>query len=382
MRQDVKSVPASSTEFATVEEAVAEIAAGRPVVVVDDEDRENEGDIVFAAQFATPELVAFAMTHCRGLICVPMEGERLDALQLWPMTAENAEAMGTAFTVSTDARTGISSGISAADRARTISLLASPTTSADDLVRPGHIFPLRARSGGVLSRRGHTEAAVDLARLAGLEPAGVICEIANPDGSMARLPELVQFCRSHGVKLLTIADLAEHRLRVERRVAPVAEAQMPLSAGAFRALGYRGGPDSGEHLALVYGDLGDGADVLVSIHRECVAGDVFGSASCRCRARLDASLEAVAREGRGVVVYVRDPQAADAARLVGHVEGQHGQDDQALDEDANHLRQDAWAACDTGAKILTDLGISSVRLLDPSPPSSVVLRSHGLAIAD
>ena len=382
MSQEVKTVNASSTAFATVEEAVADIAAGRPIVVVDDEDRENEGDIVFAAQFATPELVAFAMTHCRGLICVPMEGERLDALRLGPMTTENKEAMGTAFTVSTDARAGISSGISAADRARTISLLASPTSSPDDLVRPGHIFPLRAQAGGVLSRRGHTEAAVDLARLAGLEPAGVICEIANPDGTMSRLPELVEFCRRHGVKLLTIADLAEHRLRVERQVVAVAEARMPLSAGTFRAVCYRESADHGEHLALTCGDLRGGEDVLVAIHSECVAGDVFGATSCRCRSRMDASLDAVAAEGRGVVLYVRGPGAGDAARLVAHHPDHHDQDSHPTDGDPDHSRQDVWATCDTGAKILVDLGVASVRLLDPSPLASVVLRSHGLHVTD
>ncbi len=295
----------SSRRFDPIEFALADIAAGRPVVVVDDEDRENEGDLIFAAEKATPELIAFMVRDCGGLVCAPMTGADLDRLTLGQMVSQNSERMGTAFTVSVDARAGVTTGISAADRATTIRLLADPATTAHDIVRPGHVFPLRAREGGVLRRPGHTEAAVDLAWLAGLRPAGVICEIMNPDGTLARLPQLMAFCERNSLRLISIADLIAYRLRTERQVERVSEARLPLKQGEFTAVGFRSLLDGTEHIALTMGDLSGGTDVLVRVHSECLTGDVFGSLRCDCGPQLAAALTAVAREGRGVVLYMR-----------------------------------------------------------------------------
>ena len=379
---DTPTERAAGTGFATVEQAVAEIAAGRPVVVVDDEDRENEGDIVWAADRTTPDLVAFAMTHCRGLLCVPMEGERLDALELGQMTPQNTESMGTAFTVSVDAREGVSTGISAADRARTIAVLVDPGSTPSDLVRPGHVFPLRAKPGGVLRRPGHTEAAVDLARMAGLAPAGVICEIANADGTMARLPDLREFCRRHDLKLLTIAALIAHRRRTEKQVVAVAETRMPTAYGEFRAVGYRGLLDGADHVALVRGDLGDGEDVLVRVHAECLLGDVFGSTRCDCRPSFEASLAAVAREGRGVVLYVRGQDRSGGAGVLHKLADYQRQEsgDDGPDVGGEHGRRADSRDYGTGAQILGDLGVRSMRLLTNNPLRRGGLEGYGLRV--
>jgi 3,4-dihydroxy 2-butanone 4-phosphate synthase/GTP cyclohydrolase II len=367
--------------FATIDEAIEQIAAGRPVVVVDDADRENEGDLVFAADKVTPELVAFMMTECRGLLCVPMEGEALDRLQLHDMVSHNTEKHGTAFTVSVDAREGVSTGISAVDRARTITLLAAPSTRSDDLVRPGHVFPLRAKLGGVLRRPGHTEAAVDLARLAGFTPAGVICEIANPDGTMARLPELAVFAKQHDLLLITIADLIAYRRRNEQQVERVAEARLPTEHGLFRAVGYRASMDGAEQIALVYGDLSDGQDVLVRVHSECLTGDVFGSLRCDCGPQLQAALRRVAQEGRGVVLYIRGHEGRGIG-LLPKLKAYQLQDEGADTVDAN-LRQGLPADArdyGTGAQILYDLGVRTMRLLTNNPAKRAGLEGYGLEV--
>ena len=282
-----------------------ELAAGRPIVVVDDEDRENEGDLIFAASLATPEVVGFTIRYSSGVICVPLPAEDADRLNLPPMTAINQDRKGTAYTVSVDARDGVTTGISAADRARTIRLLADAATTADDLTRPGHVFPLRAKDGGVLVRAGHTEAAVDLCRLAGLPLAAGICEVVEDDGSMSRLPQLARFAEKHGLALISIADLIAYRRRTEKAVTRAAETRLPTAFGDFRAVGYRSDVDGIEHVALVKGEIGDGEDVLVRVHSECLTGDVFGSQRCDCGPQLHAALRAVDVEGRGVVLYMR-----------------------------------------------------------------------------
>ncbi len=365
----------------TIERAIAEIAAGRAVVVVDDEDRENEGDVIFAAELATPELVAFTMTHCRGLLCVPLEGDALDHLELGQMAAQNTERMQTAFTVSVDAREGVTTGISAADRARTITLLADPATTSYDLVRPGHVFPLRAKPGGVLRRPGHTEAAVDLARLAGLRPAGVICEIVQEDGTMARLPDLRVFAARHDLALISIADLIAFRRRTEKQVEKVAEAQIPTQHGTFTAVGYVSTFDGTDHVALVKGDIGDGHDVLVRVHSECLTGDVLGSRRCDCGPQLDASLEAVEKAGRGIVLYVRGHEGRGIGLM--HKLQAYSLQDQGSDTvDANlelGLPADA-RDYGTGAQILVDLGVRTMVLLTNNPTKRAGLEGYGLEI--
>ena len=364
-----------------VERAIADIAAGKAVVVVDDEDRENEGDVVFAADLVTPELVAFTMTHCRGLLCVPMEAEALDRLELGQMAPHNTERMQTAFTVSVDGREDVTTGISAADRARTIALLANPSTHAQDLVRPGHVFPLRAKAGGVLRRPGHTEAAVDLARLAGLTPAGVICEIVQEDGTMARLPELKVFAKEHGLLLISIADLIAYRRRFEKQVVRVAEAKIPTDHGPFVAFGYESTLDGTDHVALVRGDIGDGEDVLVRVHSECLTGDVFGSRRCDCGPQLDAALAAVAAAGRGVVLYVRGHEGRGIG-LMHKLQAYQLQDGGSDTVDANlelGLPADA-RDYGTGAQILVDLGIRTMTLLSNNPDKRAGLEGYGLEI--
>jgi len=371
----------SDVSLDSVERAIAEVSAGRAVVVVDDEDRENEGDIVFAAQMASPELVAFTMTHCRGLLCVPLEEEVLDHLQLGQMAPHNTERMQTAFTISVDAREGVTTGISAADRARTIQLLADPDTSPYDLVRPGHVFPLRAKAGGVLRRPGHTEAAVDLARLAGLRPAGVICEIVKEDGTMARLPELRAFADQHGLALISIADLIAFRRRTEKQVVRVAEAKIPTAHGDFIAVGYESTLDGTDHVALVKGDLGEGHDVLVRVHSECLTGDVFGSRRCDCGPQLDAALRAVSEAGRGVVLYVRGHEGRGIG-LMHKLQAYQLQDVGHDTVDANlelGLPADA-RDYGTGAQILVDLGIHTMILLSNNPAKRAGLEGYGLEI--
>ena len=372
---------AQVTGLDSIERAIADIAAGKAVVVVDDEDRENEGDVIFAAELATPELVAFTMSQCRGLLCVPLEGDALDHLQLGQMTQQNTERMQTAFTVSVDARVGVTTGISAADRARTIALLADPSSSPYDLVRPGHVFPLRAKPGGVLRRPGHTEAAVDLARLAGLRPAGVICEIVQEDGTMARLPELKIFAKEYDLALISIADLIAWRRRTERQVRRLAQAKIPTRHGEFTAHGYESVLDGTDHVALVKGDLGAGQDVLVRVHSECLTGDVFGSRRCDCGPQLDAALSAVAQEGRGVVLYVRGHEGRGIG-LMHKLQAYQLQDAGSDTVDANlelGLPADA-RDYGTGAQILVDLGIQTMRLLSNNPDKRAGLEGYGLEI--
>jgi 3,4-dihydroxy 2-butanone 4-phosphate synthase/GTP cyclohydrolase II len=366
-----------------VERAIADIAAGRPVVVVDDENRENEGDLVIAAQQATPEIVAFMMTECRGLICVPMEEADLDRLDLPQMVVSNTESMQTAFTVSVDAgrEHGVTTGISAADRAATIRLLASGDSVAGDFVRPGHVFPLRARAGGVLVRNGHTEAGVDLARLAGLRPAAAIVEIANEDGTMARLPQLVVFARKHGLAIISIEDLVAYRRSAEPTVRREAETQLPTAFGDFRAYGYRSSVDGVEHIALVAGEIGHGEDVLVRVHSECLTGDIFGSQRCDCGPQLQASLQRVAAEGRGVVIDLRGHEGRGIgllSKLRAYELQERGRD--TLDANLElGLPADArdYAA---GAQVLADLGVRSLRLMTNNPDKSAALTRHGLRI--
>ncbi|OPF79448.1 bifunctional 3,4-dihydroxy-2-butanone 4-phosphate synthase/GTP cyclohydrolase II [Streptomyces antioxidans] len=365
-----------------IERAIADIAAGRPVVVVDDEDRENEGDLVAAAETITPEIVAFMMNECRGLICAPMDPADLDRLRLPQMVEENTESMRTAFTVSVDATAehGVSTGISAADRATTLRLLADPATAPGDLVRPGHIFPLRARPGGVLERDGHTEAGVDLARLAGLRPAAVICEIAGEDGAMLRLPDLVAFAHKHDLAIVSIADLIAYRKPAEPLVRREAETRLPTAFGDFRAYGYRA-TDGVEHIALVQGDLKDGEDVLVRVHSECLTGDVFHSLRCDCGPQLHAALERVTAEGRGIVLYLRGHEG----RGIGLLSKLRAYELQELGRDTLDANLELGLPADArdyaaGAEILADLGVRSLRLMTNNPEKTTALVRHGLRV--
>ncbi|MQA13605.1 MAG: bifunctional 3,4-dihydroxy-2-butanone-4-phosphate synthase/GTP cyclohydrolase II [Pseudonocardiaceae bacterium] len=368
-----------------VQQAIADIAAGRAVVVVDDEDRENEGDLVFAAQRATPELVSFMVRHTSGYICVPLTPESCDRLNLPPAHVVNQDPRGTAYAVSVDAREGVTTGISGTDRACTIRVLADPGSSPVDLARPGHVVPLRARDGGVLRRPGHTEAAVDLARLAGLQPAGVVCEIvsAKADGEMARYDELVTFAAEHDLSLISIADLIAYRRRSEKQVARVATARIPTAHGVFTAFGYDSVFDGIEHIALVHGEIGDGEDLLVRVHSECLTGDVLGSSRCDCGTQLDASLAAVVAEGRGVVLYVRGHEGRGIG-LVHKLQAYQLQDTGADTVDANLALGMPADARDygTGAQILVDLGIRSMRLLTNNPAKRAGLEGYGLTVLD
>ncbi|MFJ2649315.1 bifunctional 3,4-dihydroxy-2-butanone-4-phosphate synthase/GTP cyclohydrolase II [Streptomyces sp. NPDC087420] len=366
-----------------VEQAIRDIAAGRPVVVVDDEDRENEGDLVIAAEKATPEIIAFMMSECRGLICAPMEGDELDRLALPQMVDHNTESMGTAFTVSVDAGPahGVTTGISAADRATTLQLLAGGSAGPADFVRPGHVFPLRAKEGGVLVRNGHTEAAVDLARLAGLRPAGAIVEIAGEDGVMLRLPDLVPFARKHGLTIISIEDLIAYRRTSEPTVRREAKVHLPTASGDFTAYGYRSVADGVEHLALVHGEIGDGEDVLVRVHSECLTGDIFGSLRCDCGPQLQASMDRITEAGRGVVVYLRGHEGRGIgllSKLRAYELQERGRD--TLDANLElGLPADArdYAA---GARILDDLGVHSLRLMTNNPDKTSALVRHGLNV--
>jgi 3,4-dihydroxy 2-butanone 4-phosphate synthase / GTP cyclohydrolase II len=369
------------TGFWSIEEAVKEFAAGRPVVVVDDEDRENEGDLIFAAQMATPELMAFMVRYTSGFVCAPLTEADADRLELPPMYITNQDRRGTAYTVTVDAREGVTTGISAAERAHTVRLLADPATGPADLARPGHVVPLRARAGGVLRRPGHTEAAVDLARLAGLRPAGVLCELVNDDGTMMRVPDLTRFAVEHGLAIITIADLIAYRRRTEKQVVRMAEARMPTEFGYFRAVGYRAEPTGTEHIALIIGDIGDGADVLVRVHSECLTGDVFGSQRCDCGPQLRAALARVAQEGRGVVLYMRDHEG----RGIGLTHKLQAYQLQDLGRDTVDANLELGLPADArdygvGAQILADIGIRTMRLLTNNPAKRAGLEGYGLEV--
>jgi len=373
------------SKFDSIERAVADIAAGKAVVVVDDEDRENEGDLIFAAEMATPELMAFMVRHSSGYVCVPLTGEVCDRLGLPPMYSTNQDKHGTAYTVTVDAREGIGTGISAADRATTARLLADPDAGAHSFARPGHVVPLRAKEGGVLRRPGHTEAAVDLARLAGLQPAGVICEVvsAREPGEMARTAELREFADDHGLALISIADLISWRRRNERQVDRIAEARIPTVYGDFLAVGFQSLYDGVEHVALVRGDVGDGQDLLVRVHSECLTGDVFGSLRCDCGTQLDAALAAVAAENRGVVLYMRGHEGRGIG-LMHKLQAYELQDAGSDTVDANLLLGLPADARDygIGAQILVELGVRSMRLLTNNPAKRVGLDGYGLHIID
>ncbi len=367
----------------SIERAITDIKSGRPVVVIDDEDRENEGDVIFAAELATPELVAFMVRYTSGYVCVSITEAEADRLDLPPMFRVNQDRRGTAYSVTVDAREGVSTGISAADRAHTITLLADPASTAADFSRPGHVVPLRAKDGGVLRRPGHTEAAVDLAVLAGLRPAGVLCEVVSekdPAG-MARAEELRVFADLHNLALISIADLISYRRRFEKLVERIASARVPLRYGEFTAVGYASNYDGREHVAFVFGDVGDGEDVLVRVHSECLTGDVFGSLRCDCGPQLDAALAAVARAGRGIVLYVRGHEGRGIG-LLHKLQAYQLQDAGSDTLDANlelGLPADA-RDYGTGAQILVDLGVHSMQLLSNNPAKRAGLEGYGLRI--
>jgi len=373
---------AVTTPFATVEEAIADIREGRLVVVVDDPDRENEGDLVVAAQFATPETINFMATHARGLVCLCLTEERADYLGLRPMTDHNEAPLGTAFTVSVEAREGVTTGISAADRSRTIQVAIHPDSTHHDLVQPGHVFPLRARPGGVLERIGQTEAAVDLARLAGLTPAGVVCEIMNEDGTMARVPDLVPYCERHALKMITVADLVEYRRRHERLVERGASVRLPTEYGEFNAVAFREKLTGKTHVALVRGDVDGAENVLVRVHSECLTGDVFHSLRCDCGEQLEQALAQIDAEGSGVLLYM-----AQEGRGIGLINKLRAYELQEQGLDTVEANLELGFPADArdygiGNQILADLGLTTIRILTNNPKKLTGIDGFGLTVVE
>ena len=373
---------AAATVFATIEEAIEEIREGRMVVVVDDPDRENEGDLVIAAQHATPDATNFMATHARGLICLCLTEERADEMGLRPMTEHNEAPLGTAFTVSIEAREGVTTGISAADRSRTIQVAINPESSPSDLVQPGHVFPLRAKPGGVLERIGQTEAAVDLAKLAGVNPSGVVCEIMNEDGTMARIPDLVPYCERHGLRLITVADLVEYRRRHEQLVERGASVRLPTEYGDFQAVAFREKLTGKTHMALVKGDVEGAENVLVRVHSECLTGDVFHSLRCDCGEQLEEALQMIESEGRGVLLYM-----AQEGRGIGLLNKLRAYELQERGLDTVEANLELGFPADArdwgiGNQILADLGLTTIRILTNNPKKLTGLDGFGLTVVE